>query len=126
VPQLSHGLLRSGQRCSFLPGGRWFPAEAVTAPVAQFLDVILYSREQLLKEYEALPYKDGAQDQARPCLAGPALAWLPACLPACLPRPALAWLPACLPARGCPPTWRPPGSSTAAGLPAALPLAGRC
>ena len=78
--------------------------------MAQFLDVILYSREQLLKEYEALPYKDGAQDQARPCLAGPALAWLPACLPA----------------RGCPPTWRPPGSSTAAGLPAALPLAGRC
>lgn len=42
---------------------RWFPAEEVTAPEAQFLDVILYSREQLLKEYEALPYKDGAQDQ---------------------------------------------------------------
>ena len=84
--QLSHGLLRSGQRCPFLPGGRWFPAEAVTAPVAQFLDVILYSREQLLKEYEALPYKDGAQDQVHGAdLPGWACLGLAACLPACLP-----------------------------------------
>ena len=34
---------------------RWFPADEVQAPEARYLDIILYSREQLLKEYEALP-----------------------------------------------------------------------
>lgn len=36
---------------------RWFPAVEVTVPEAKFLDVILYSREQLVKEYEAMPGK---------------------------------------------------------------------
>ena len=36
---------------------RWFPADEVTVPEAKFLDVILYSREQLVKEYEAMPGK---------------------------------------------------------------------
>ena len=91
--------------------------------MAQFLDVILYSREQLLKEYEALPYKDGAQDQARPCLAGPALAWLAGCLPAC------PGLPACLEAARFQHCRRPSGS-VAAGRPllrcAPPSLAGSC
>ena len=74
--------------------------------MAQFLDVILYSREQMLKEYEALPYKDGAQDQVHgAALHGWACLGLAACLPACLPRPALAWLAgwlaACLPGAAC-------------------------
>ncbi|GAB4817927.1 hypothetical protein N2152v2_004973 [Parachlorella kessleri] len=38
---------------------RWFPADQVQPPPAKFLDIILYSREQLLKEYEALPYAEG-------------------------------------------------------------------
>lgn len=32
---------------------RWFPADAVVAKRAQYLDLILYSREQLMKEYAA-------------------------------------------------------------------------
>ncbi len=35
--------------------GRWFPADHVQAPPAAWLDVILYSREQLLAERAALP-----------------------------------------------------------------------
>lgn len=39
---------------------RWFPeAAAQPVPEAKFLDVILYSREQLVKEYEAMPSKAG-------------------------------------------------------------------
>lgn len=35
---------------------RWFPKDQVPAPpAAAYLDIILYSREQMLKEYEALP-----------------------------------------------------------------------
>ena len=35
---------------------RWFPKSQVPAPpAAAFLDIILYSREQMIKEYEALP-----------------------------------------------------------------------
>ena len=34
---------------------RWFPADTVTATEAKYLDIILYSREQMVKEYEALP-----------------------------------------------------------------------
>lgn len=32
----------------------------MTATEAKWLDVILYSREQLIKEYEAMPSKEGA------------------------------------------------------------------
>ncbi|EFN59411.1 hypothetical protein CHLNCDRAFT_137929 [Chlorella variabilis] len=39
---------------------RWLPAAAVRATEAAWLDVILYSREQLAKEYEAMPTKQGA------------------------------------------------------------------
>jgi hypothetical protein len=34
----------------------------VQAHEAKFLDIILYSREQLLKEYEALPYTEGSPE----------------------------------------------------------------
>ena len=37
---------------------RWFPLEKLQAshiPTAKYLDIILYSREQMIKEYEALP-----------------------------------------------------------------------
>jgi hypothetical protein len=40
---------------------RWFPAEAVHVPEARYLDIILYSREQLVKEYEAMPGKGDPQ-----------------------------------------------------------------
>eukprot|EP00803_Ostreobium_quekettii_P010387 evm.model.scf_1047.3 EVM.evm.TU.scf_1047.3 scf_1047:41050-44207(+) len=33
---------------------RWFPSEAVARPEAAYLDVILYSREQVLKEHSTL------------------------------------------------------------------------
>ena len=36
---------------------RWFPADKVQASKAKFLDLILYSREQLVKEHEAMPGK---------------------------------------------------------------------
>jgi hypothetical protein len=36
---------------------RWFSAADVEVPEAKFLDVILYSREQLVQEYEAMPGK---------------------------------------------------------------------
>lgn len=36
---------------------RWFPASKVEVPEAKFLDVILYSREQVVKEYADLPQK---------------------------------------------------------------------
>jgi hypothetical protein len=39
---------------------RWFPEAAVQpVPEAKYLDLILYSREQLLKEYQAMPSKTG-------------------------------------------------------------------
>ena len=41
--QLLHGLRR------------WFCASDVEVPDAKYLDIILYSRQQLLKEYEAMP-----------------------------------------------------------------------
>ena len=37
---------------------RWFPRAAVPPRRAQFLDIICYSREQILKEYEAMPAED--------------------------------------------------------------------
>ena len=42
---------------------RWFPTAEVEAPEAKWLDVILYSREQLAKEYAAMPSKQGAGEQ---------------------------------------------------------------
>ncbi|KAI7835743.1 hypothetical protein COHA_010360 [Chlorella ohadii] len=42
---------------------RWFPAGSVQPHEAAWLDVILYSREQLGKEYEAMPTKEGAGQQ---------------------------------------------------------------
>jgi len=41
--------------------GRWFPADKVETKKAEFLDLILYSREQLVKEHDAMPGK-GASD----------------------------------------------------------------
>lgn len=38
---------------------RWFPKDAVSPPVALFLDIILYSREQCVKEYA---YLKGAKE----------------------------------------------------------------
>ena len=34
---------------------RWFPSDLVQAPQAAWLDIILYSREQLVAERAALP-----------------------------------------------------------------------
>lgn len=53
----NEGLLRSGyvvrQEGELAVLSRWFPATAVGAPpVAKWLDVILYSREQIRKENE--------------------------------------------------------------------------
>ena len=44
---------------------RWFPAENVTAPVADYLDIILYSREQLIKEHASL-YKKPEEEISLP------------------------------------------------------------
>lgn len=42
---------------------RWFPKEAVPSPPkAAHLDIILYSRDQLKKEYDALPSSDKTAD----------------------------------------------------------------
>lgn len=42
---------------------RWFRLQDVQpVPQAQFLDCILYSREQLLKEYEAMPQKSKSSE----------------------------------------------------------------
>jgi hypothetical protein len=37
---------------------RWIPADKIEAPVAKFLDVILYSRAQIIEEHAAMG--DGA------------------------------------------------------------------
>jgi hypothetical protein len=40
---------------------RWFSeADVQPVPDAQFLDIILYSREQLIQEYKAMPAKAAA------------------------------------------------------------------
>ncbi|MEW5309284.1 MAG: hypothetical protein WDW38_001180 [Sanguina aurantia] len=41
---------------------RWFPASAVEVPAAAFLDVILYSRAQLVKEYADMPVKGAGEE----------------------------------------------------------------
>mmetsp|Transcript_14090 Transcript_14090/g.24159 ORF Transcript_14090/g.24159 Transcript_14090/m.24159 type:complete len:206 (+) Transcript_14090:112-729(+) len=40
---------------------RWFPADKVSAPVAKYLDIILYSREQINKENAAMGAKQLAE-----------------------------------------------------------------
>lgn len=42
---------------------RWFNAQEVEVPAAKYLDIILYSREQLVKEYEAMPTAKGGADR---------------------------------------------------------------
>ena len=49
------GIVQNGVDC------RWFPADKVETRKAEFLDLILYSREQLVKEHDAMPGK-GASD----------------------------------------------------------------
>ena len=39
---------------------RWFPAEAVAPPAATYLDLILYSREQIRKENAAMGEDSGS------------------------------------------------------------------
>jgi Protein of unknown function (DUF3228) len=41
---------------------RWVPSDKITVPEAKFLDVILYSREQILKELAAMPGKGDPTD----------------------------------------------------------------
>lgn len=60
-------LLKSGysrRRPEELPVlSRWFQLQDVQpVPEAKFLDCILYSREQILKEYEAMPHKESQAD----------------------------------------------------------------
>jgi hypothetical protein len=46
--------------CCCVVQHRWFPEAAVQpVPEAKYLDLILYSREQLVKEYQAMPSKSG-------------------------------------------------------------------
>jgi hypothetical protein len=40
---------------------RWFSASEVNVPIAKHLDVILYSREQLVQEYKDMPVAKGNQ-----------------------------------------------------------------
>jgi len=57
TPENEH-LLRSGyaaRREEELPVlERWFPKDAIQPPVAAYLDIILYSREQVLQENAAM------------------------------------------------------------------------
>jgi len=60
-------LLKSGytrRRAEELPVlTRWFPEAAVVpVPEARHLDIILYSREQLVEEYKAMPSKAKGQE----------------------------------------------------------------
>eukprot|EP00899_Mesostigma_viride_P015141 jgi/Mesvir1/23628/Mv18304-RA.1 len=57
TPENEH-LMRSGYKArkegELAVLQRWFPADKVEAPTAKMLDIILYSREQLVKEREAM------------------------------------------------------------------------
>lgn len=57
---LSESFTVSIQGC--LPSRRWFPKDKVELQTAKFLDLILYSREQLVKEYDAMPDKGSSGD----------------------------------------------------------------
>ena len=51
---------------------RWFPAETAPTPaVADFLDVILYSREQIRKETEAMGKEDDGETACAPAQPAP-------------------------------------------------------
>eukprot|EP00775_Hariotina_reticulata_P008290 gene8290-8477_t len=55
---------------------RWFPEAAVQpVPEAKHLDIILYSREQLLQEYKAMPTKAAAAGPADPESLLPKVPW---------------------------------------------------
>lgn len=54
---------------------RWFPSSAVVAPQAAWLDVILYSRQQLVQEYADMPSKEGAGVEVRGGGGGRGGAW---------------------------------------------------
>lgn len=45
-----------------VPAFRWFTAGDVEVPEAKHLDIILYSREQLVKEYQDMPVAKGSPD----------------------------------------------------------------
>jgi len=66
TPENQH-LLQSGyqaRRKEELPVlNRWFPAEKVDKPVAKYLDIILYSREQIIKESAAMGQPAPAQQE---------------------------------------------------------------
>mmetsp|Transcript_136818 Transcript_136818/g.193507 ORF Transcript_136818/g.193507 Transcript_136818/m.193507 type:complete len:216 (-) Transcript_136818:52-699(-) len=62
ITPANEGLMRSGyvtrQEGELAVLSRWFPADAMGSPkVAPYLDVILYSREQIRKENEAMGKK---------------------------------------------------------------------
>jgi hypothetical protein len=55
---------------------RWFPEAAVQpVPEAKHLDLILYSREQLLKEYAAMPSKAAGGGEVDPEQLLPNVPW---------------------------------------------------
>ncbi|KAF0717528.1 Aste57867_2236 [Aphanomyces stellatus] len=60
-PILSHGCLFDASGHSLT---RWFPMENVQPQVAQYLDIILYSREQLIEEAKATGKDDAAGETA--------------------------------------------------------------
>ena len=49
---------------------RWFPDSEVEAPKADYLDIILYSREQLVKEHAALYGKEESEIDLPECAWG--------------------------------------------------------
>ncbi|KAG2452022.1 hypothetical protein HYH02_003060 [Chlamydomonas schloesseri] len=70
ITDANRGLLRSGytkrrpEEMAVLT--RWFCSADVEVPEAKYLDIILYSREQLVKEYDAMPTKAGAGEELPP------------------------------------------------------------
>ena len=48
-------LKHAGMLLTLNAASRWFPSDQVQAPQAAWLDIILYSREQLMAERTALP-----------------------------------------------------------------------
>ena len=63
LPSLTPGVVGDSpcqiSSCCF----RWFPSDKVELREAQHLDVILYSREQILKEHDALPDGETAEEE---------------------------------------------------------------
>ena len=70
---------------NFLHRLRWFQLRDVQpVPSAKFLDCILYSREQLVKEYQAMPEKGDPEDLPQVFLFVPALDMPSAVFGSCL------------------------------------------